>query len=524
MRQTGCQLSDVVGKEPAMFSSDMHDASFYAHLWQELGRAGHWQGEMLDRHPDGTMTARLVNIRVIRHPDGRVYRHVVQFQDITEQKRKDELIWKQANFDSLTGLPNRRLFRDRLEQEIKKAQGEGRSLGLMLVDLDRFKEINDTFGRPKGDLILLEVAERLAQSVPKTATLARLEANTFAIMMSAFEKRLHLEMVAESALTSISAPVSIAPDKLAYISASAGIATFPDDGNQADELIKNAEHGLSLAKKEGRGRFSYFSPSSQREAQAKLMLMNDLRQALGRGELQVYYQPIVEVNSGRIWKAEALLRWVHPTHGLISPARFIPLAEESGLIGEIGEWVFLEVIASIGRWQKHCGSVIEVSVNNSPVQLEMVEACAWLDRFLDSGLPRNCITVEITEGVLVKDSDQVRRCLKRLHDAGVKVSIDDFGTGFSALSYLKQFDVDYLKIDRSFIVNLVEDASDKALTETIIDMAHKLHIEVIAEGVETPAQREILVGYGCDYIQGYLYSVPLPGEQFEAMLEPHPVH
>jgi diguanylate cyclase (GGDEF)-like protein/PAS domain S-box-containing protein len=524
LRQTGDEPAKVIGRKPRMFSSDMHDAAFYQSLWQELGRKDHWQGEIWDRNHDGTAVARLVNIRVIRHRDGRVYRHVIQFYDITAQKRKDELIWKQSNFDSLTGLPNRRLFLDRLEQEIKKAHKAGTALGLMFIDLDRFKQINDTFGRAKGDRVLLEVARRLARCVPDTATLARLEGNAFAIVMSAFEMRPHLEMVAEAVIEAVSVPLAVDDGGCAYVSASVGIALYPDDGSQAEELIKSAEQAMYLAKNEGRGRFNYFSRSLQREAQTKLTLTNDLRHALARKELQVYYQPIVEVASGRIRKAEALLRWNHPIYGTVSPARFIPLAEESGLILEIGDWVFQEAIASIGRWRDRFGSVVEVSVNNSPLQFEQPGQCRWMERFLRTGLPRNSITVEITEGVLVKDSEQVRGCLKRLHDTGVKVSIDDFGTGFSALAYLKHFDVDYLKIDKSFIDHLTEDDSDKALTEAIIDMAHKLGIEAIAEGVETSAQRDMLAVFGCDYIQGYLYSRPVPREIFELLLEPSEAH
>jgi EAL domain-containing protein (putative c-di-GMP-specific phosphodiesterase class I) len=262
----------------------------------------------------------------------------------------------------------------------------------------------------------------------------------------------------------------------------------------------------------------------QREAQAKLTLTNDLRHALERREMHLFYQPIVEIASGRIRKAEALLRWSHPVHGMVSPARFIPLAEESGLIVEIGDWVVQQAISSIERWRTKYGSLVELSVNNSPAQFEQGSQCQWIDRLVRSGLPPDSLTVEITEGVLVKDSDQVRACLKRLHESGAKVSIDDFGTGFSALSYLKHFDVDYLKIDKSFIANLTEDDSDQALTAAIIDMAHKLGIQAIAEGVETRAQRDMLARFGCDYIQGHLYSRAVPREIFELMLEPQAAH
>jgi diguanylate cyclase (GGDEF)-like protein/PAS domain S-box-containing protein len=524
LRQTGCDADEVLGRKPGMFSSDMHDSAFYDRIWQELALRDHWQGEIWDRHTNGKLTARFVNIRAIHDSDGKVFRHVIQFTDITEQKLKDELIWKQTNFDALTALPNRRLFVDRLEQEVKKAQGAGTALGVMFIDLDRFKEVNDTFGRAKGDRVLLEVARRIGQSVPAAATLARIGGDSFAVAMSGVERRLHLETVAEALIEAVGAPLAVEGGERAYVSASVGIALFPDDAGQAEDLIRNAEQATAMAKKEGRARFSYFSRSLQREALSQLLLTNDLRQALARRELQLFYQPIVEVATGRICKAEALLRWTHPVHGSIGPARFIPLAEESGLILEIGEWVIDEAIASIERWRQRYGSLIEVSVNNSPVQFEQPGHCLWLDRLERSGLPPECMTVEITEGVLVKDSDQVRSCLQRMREVGAKVSIDDFGTGFSALSYLKHFDVDYLKIDKSFVANLIEDDSDQALTEAIINMAHKLGIQTIAEGVESGAQRDLLARFGCDYIQGYLYSRPVPREIFELMLAPQAAH
>lgn len=519
LRQTGRTAEEVAGRTPSVFCSDMHDAAFYERMREDLALRDQWQGEIWDRTPDGALVARLVHIRVVRDPDGKVYRHILHFNDITEQKLKDEQIWKQTNFDPLTGLPNRRLFVDRLEQEIKKCHGSGCQLGLMFFDLDRFKHINDSFGRARGDRALQEMTRRLGSRIPETATLSRLGGDSFALLVSPLDKRLQLDMLAEALIDAIAAPLPIEGDH-AYVTASVGIAVYPDDAGDAEELLRHAEQAMHLAKQDGRARFSYFTRSAQREAQAKLALTNDLRHALARHELQLYYQPIVEMASGRIRKAEALLRWAHPVHGMISPARFIPLAEESGLILPIGEWVFDEAIASIQRWQRKFGNLVELSVNNSPVQFEQVGDCEWVERLSRSGLPPSSLTVEITEGVLLKDSDQVRRCLRRLHEHGTKVSIDDFGTGYSALSYLKHLDVDYLKIDKSFVANLAEDASDQALTGSIIDMAHKLGIQTIAEGVETTAQRDLLAGFGCDYVQGHLYSRAVPRDIFELILEP----
>lgn len=523
-RQTGHALAEVLGTRPTLFDSRMHDRDFYERVWQELQTQDHWQGEILDRNKDGSFTAKYVNMRAIRHPDGRIHRHVIQFIDITEQKEKDELIWRQTNFDALTGLPNRRLFVDRLEQELRKAHGAGRGLGVLLLDLDRFKEVNDSVGHARGDAALVELTRRIEACTPEGATLGRLGSNMFALTVAEFDGRGYLEATAEAVMRAIAAPLELGTDGRVYLSASVGISVYPDDGANAADLVRNAEAAVYLAKNEGRGRFQYSTPALQQHARSKLALSNDLRAALGRGQLQLYYQPIVDVAGSPIRKAETLLRWVHPEHGLISPARFIPLAEETGMIDEIGEWVVAEAIAGIERWRQLYGWTIELSVNVSPVQFEPRSGLPWLERVVGSGLPPNSITVEITEGLLVSDAEQVRRCLGALHAAGARVSIDDFGTGFSSLSYLKDFDVDYLKIDKSFINNLTDNGSDKALTEGIIDLAHRLGIEAIAEGVETAAQRDMLAAFGCDYIQGYYFSPPVARDAFEAALERQMVH
>ncbi|AWG45886.1 MULTISPECIES: EAL domain-containing protein [unclassified Massilia] len=523
--QTGYTLEEVAGREPALLDSSMHDHGFYARLRQELAAKDHWQGEIQDRNKDGRFTAKFVNIRVIRHPDGRVYRHVIQFQDISEQKQKDEVIWRQMNFDSLTGLPNRRLFLDRLQQDLKKAQGAGRRLGVLLLDIDRFKDINDGYGYARGDEALIELTRRMARRIPADATMARLGGGMFAIAVGQGEHRLHLETIAGALIDAVAAPLRLGADELAYLSASIGISVYPDDVAdaaevQADKLLANAEHAMYLAKRAGRGHFQYFTNALQQQAAGKLRLTNELRMALARRQLHVYYQPIVEAATGRVRKAETLLRWEHPELGSVSPAIFIPLAEEAGLIDEIGDWVLDEAIASIARWREKYDCLIELSVNISPMQFERQRRLSWLERILELESAGRSITIEITEGMLVSDAAQVSRCLGALHQAGAKVSIDDFGTGFSSLAYLKNFDVDYLKIDKSFIDQLTEDgSSDKAVTEAIIGLAHRLGIEVIAEGVEHAAQRDLLATFGCDYIQGWYYSKALPRDAFEAYME-----
>ena len=516
---TGYGLGDMLGKKPSLFESSMHDRGFYDRMWQELEANDHWQGEIVDRNSDGAFTAKFVNIRLIRHPDGRIHRHVVQFQDISEQKKKDEEIWRQTNFDALTGLPNRRLFLDRLEQDMRRAHGRNGRLVILLLDLDRFKDINNSLGHAEGDAALIELTRRLCHCVPEDATVGRLGGDAFGLVIGDCDHRHHVETIAQAILDAVAVPMRLGAGELAYLSASIGISIYPDDGTDVLDLVRNAEHAERLAKRSGRGQFQYFTPSLQQQARANVMLMNDLRDALARRELQVYYQPIVEVGTQQVRKAEVLLRWLHANEGPVSPARFIPLAEESGLINEIGDWVLNEAIASARRWHQKYGSVIELSVNISPRQFAHPEPLPWLECIVHAGLPPGSITVEITEGVLVSDAEQVIRCLDALHSVGAKASIDDFGTGFSALAYLKQFELDYLKIDKSFIDKLTDNASDRAVTEAIIGLSHRLGIATIAEGVETHAQRELLEALGCDYIQGYYYSPAVSRDAFDALLE-----
>lgn len=520
-RLTGYEREDVLGQNPRLLQSGRQDKSFYQQMWHTLLREDRWQGEIWNRRKSGEFYAQWTSLSVTRHPDGSVHRHLAQFSDITDKKLKDELIWKQANYDTLTGLPNRRLFHDRLEQEIKKAHRTRHSLALMFIDLDRFKEINDTLGHAQGDQLLVEAALRILGCVRETDTVARLGGDEFTVILPEFNSTMHLERIVQNIIQRLSSPFTLNSEEVGYVSASVGITIYPNDAQDMPELLKHADQAMYAAKTEGRNRFSYFTASMQQEAHEKLALSNDLRQALTNNQLEVYYQPIVELSSGHIVKAEALLRWHHPQRGDISPAAFIPLAEEAGLISEIGSWVFREAITSVERWRRKYGRLIAVSVNKSPAQFteQSNNADSWISTLDTMGLPGNSIAVEITEGLLLDKSVTVQKRLLEFRNHGIELSIDDFGTGFSALSYLKRFDIDYLKIDRSFIHDLTEDESDKALTEAIIVMAHKLGIRTIAEGVETQAQYQLLQTFGCDYVQGFLFSPPLPESKFQALLD-----
>ncbi|BBJ00066.1 hypothetical protein FGKAn22_17580 [Ferrigenium kumadai] len=440
-------------------------------------------------------------------------------ENITEKKKSEELIWRQANFDTLTGLPNRRMFRDRLEQEIKKAHRANLPMALMFIDLDKFKEVNDTLGHDMGDILLVEAARRIVECVRESDTVARIGGDEFTVILSELEDAASIDRIAQSIIGKLAAPFLLAEDKI-FISASLGITLYPNDATVIDSLLKNADQAMYAAKARGRNRYSYFTPALQQAAEARMRLTNDLRGALENNQFKVYFQPIVDLGSNSIHKAEALIRWEHPVRGLVSPAEFIPLAEETGMIVEIGDWVFREAARQAKRLREMHHPDFQISVNKSPIQFCNNDSPyqSWFGYLQELGLPGQSISIEITEGLLMDATPHVYDKLGAFHDAGIQVSLDDFGTGYSSLSYLKKFDIDYLKIDQAFVRNLSKDTDDMALCEAIIVMAHKLGLKVIAEGVETREQEELLAAAGCDYIQGYLISRPVPPEEFEALL------
>ncbi|HLD10176.1 MAG TPA: EAL domain-containing protein, partial [Methylophilaceae bacterium] len=438
-------------------------------------------------------------------------------------REAEQLIWHQANFDLLTELPNRQMFHDRLDQDIKKASRADRPLALMLLDLDQFKEVNDTLGHDMGDVMLKDVAQRLSSCVRESDTVARLGGDEFTILLGDLVDPGSVERVAQDVLRKLTEPFHLG-NEVAYVSASIGITLYPEDATEIETLLKNADQAMYAAKKQGRNRYSYFTSSMQQAVQTRMQIANDLRGALAGDQFWVAYQPIVELATGSIHKAEALLRWQHPTQGLISPAVFIPVAEDTGLIVGIGDWVFREAAHQAKRWRVSLHPEFQISVNKSPVQFhnESQTPLAWYDHLQQLGLPGQSIAVEITEGLLLDAGTLVTKRLLEFRDAGIQVAIDDFGTGYSALSYLKKFDIDYLKIDQSFTRNLAPGSNDMALCEAIIVMAHKLGMQVIAEGVETEEQKNLLTAAGCDYAQGFLFSRPVPAEEFELLLSRKP--
>ena len=438
--------------------------------------------------------------------------------DITSTKQSTQLSWQQANFDALTGLPNRHVFIDRLHAEARKADRNAACLALLFIDLDHFKKINDLHGHAMGDLVLVEAARRMASCVRATDTLARLEGDQFSVILSGLDQVGSVERIARSIIAVLALPFELAGQR-ALLSASIGIALYPADTSGLAELVEHAHQAMTASKNAGPSSFSYYTPAFQEAARARQGIAADLRVAIAEHQFELHYQPIVSLHTGAVHKAEALLRWRHPSRGLLGPAEFIALAETNGLIVEIGDWVFRQAAQQAGKWQQSIDPAFQISVNNSPLQFRrdagLIEG--WISCLDELGLPANSLVIEITERALMDGADKVIERLRQYRAMGMQVALDDFGTGYASLSHLARFDIDFVKIDRSFIATLEHDGGDLALCEAIIAMAHKLGLKVVAEGVETKVQRALLVDAGCDYAQGYMFARPMPAAQFEAI-------
>ena len=388
----------------------------------------------------------------------------------------------------------------------------------MFLDLDRFKEVNDTLGHDMGDLLLKETAVRLTHCVRADDTVARMGGDEFTIILNELDNQLSTERIAQDILDRLSEPFRLGAE-VVYITTSIGISVYPVDGNEVEVLLKNADQAMYAAKELGRNRYHYFTSSMQDEALARMHLSSDLRGAVATDQFRLYYQPIVDFKTGIVHKAEALIRWEHPTRGLVSPVEFIPIAEDTGIIIEIGDWVFNEAVNQVMKWQRY-DPEFQISVNRSPVQFRtnLKQNLHWVNHLAALDLPGNSICIEITEGLLLDARDSVIHQLECYSKAGIQISIDDFGTGYSSLAYLRKFDIDYVKIDKSFTSNIQHGSSDMVLCEAIIVMAHKLGKKVVAEGIETQEQMDLLIAAGCDYGQGYLFSKPIPAKAFEKLI------
>ena len=437
--------------------------------------------------------------------------------DITEHKKAEALIWKQANFDALTALPNRRMLRDRWDQALNSHKRSGHGLALLMVDLDHFKEVNDTLGHAVGDELLIEASKRIAQCLRSTDTLARMGGDEFAIILTDLVGTTNIGDLTQKVVDCLHQPFELAGQDV-RISASIGISLFPQDGDGIDELLKLADQAMYEAKSKGRDRFSFFTATLQEKAQQRIRMTHDLRRALAGDEFHLVYQPIIDMATGAVTKAEALIRWNHPQRGMVPPSEFIPVAESLGMIGDIGEWVFRTAAQQVRQWRNNGLTHMQISVNKSPLQFHgrQGQARDWGEHLLSIGLPNDAIVVEITEGLLLDASPQVQTELARMRELGLKVSLDDFGTGYSSLSYLQRFDIDYVKIDQSFMKELSEGSKNLTLCKAIVRMTQELGMKVIAEGVETQHQCDLLTQAGCNFGQGYLFSRPVAAPEFEA--------
>ena len=515
---TGFEESEVIGNNPKLLSSGYHNKSYYKKMWNEIEEKGKWQGEIINKRKTGETYPEYLSINTIKDSNGKIDHYFAIFEDITQKKKADELIINQANFDSLTKLVNRNLFKNRLEEEIKRTKRFKIPFALLFIDLDNFKDINDVLGHDIGDLLLVEVSKRLSKHIRETDTLARIGGDEFTIIYTNFINPLQLEEKIKKMLESLSKPFQIDVNQV-HISASIGVTICPDDSSLSSELLKSADQAMYLSKKLGRNCYSYFTSSMQEEARLRQETINDLHKAMKLNELEVYYQPIIDLKTNQIVKAEALLRWKHSKKGFIPPDIFIPFAETSGLIVNIGNWVFKESLNQVKIWNEKYNRDIQMSINISPIQFHSKDIVAeWISYLKEINLSSKYCVLEITESSLMENHYDIEKKLCQLRNEGINVSLDDFGTGYSSLSYLQKFDIDFVKIDRSFIMDLNEENQNFSLCDAIISMANKLDIKVIAEGVETKFQKEFLEKLQCDYVQGYYFSKPINKEDFERLL------
>jgi diguanylate cyclase (GGDEF)-like protein/PAS domain S-box-containing protein len=466
---------------------------------------------------DGTAMWASVASNPIYGADGEHLGVLALVNDITRQRASVERIWQQANFDELTGLPNRYMFLDRLRLAMRKADREGAFLALLFIDLDHFKDVNDGFGHAMGDLLLAQAAQRIGACVRTSDTIARLGGDEFTVVLAGLDRAATVDRIAQSILAALARSFTLGEDE-AKVAASIGVALYPADGSDVSSLLDHADHAMYAAKHAGGNRHSYFKPEMEADARARERIGADLKLGLETGQFELLYQPIVTLKTGTVHKAEALLRWRHPLRGLLAPGEFLPFAESTGLIVDIGDWVLREAGRTVVRWQREIDPAFQVSVNKSPLQFRRDAAVYQnlLDFLRELNLPAQSLVIEIGEAVLMEGAGQVLERLRQYRAMGLQVALDHFGTGYSSLSHLKRYDIDYVKIDPSFASTIESDDGDLAMCEAIIAMAHKLGLKVVAEGVNTRIQSALLTDAGCDYAQGFMLGEPMTAEQFES--------
>lgn len=515
---TGYSSEEIVGKNPRMLRSGYHRESFYSEMWDEILNKGKWKGEIWNRRKNGEVYPQWLSINALKGSDGETSHYVGVFHDISDIKDAENKLSHQTFHDALTGLANRLLFTDRLERAMTHTQRHHDHVGLILLDLDNFKNLNDSFGHNLGDACLREIAQLLRDTCRREDTVSRIGGDEFAIILPEVTDIENVVQLARRIISAFVEPV-IVQDQNFFISASIGITLYPDDGASVEELIKNAEIAMYSAKSSGKNKFQLFTPEMNARVNRRMKIENDLREGLEKKEFLVYYQPKVDLESNSIVGVEALVRWRRPNGDIVSPADFIPIAEDTGLIVPIGEFVLETACKQAKNWHDE-GFPIGVSVNLSMRQfreknlVEMVKAILRM-----SELPATALELEITESLLMENEKSSIQILNHLKNEGIKLSIDDFGTGYSSMAYLKQMPIDSLKIDRVFVKDLPDDKNDLALTTAMVSMAKSLGLTTIAEGVETKDQYQLFKKLGCTEVQGYYCSPPVPPQTLTTLLK-----
>ncbi|MDM5178029.1 EAL domain-containing protein [Massilia sp. DJPM01] len=517
-RITQYSEADVLGRNIRMPRSNVHDSDFYRQLWDTIARDGHWRGEIWTRRKNGEVFPEWLTVSAVSSPEHGTAGYVGVFTDLSDITEANEQLQFMVNHDPLTRLPNRSLLNDRLGQAIEAAHQGQRMIAVLLLNIDRLQRVNDSIGHDAGDLLLREMAQRLLLRLHPGDTLARIGSDEFVLVLSHVDDNDDINAAAQHMLDTVAAPCQLLGHEV-VVTASVGIALFPLDGVSAGDLIRNADTALSHVKNSGRNSFRYFTSEMNTRALHWMALEHRLRSALGRAEFSLFYQPQVRLADQRVCGAEALIRWRSAELGMISPAEFIPLAEDSGLIVEIGEWVIRTACAQNKAWQDAGLRALPVAVNVSAHQITAGTLPAIVtSALLDSGMQARFLAIELTESVLMQEAELAMAQIAELRGMGVAVALDDFGTGYSSLSYLSRFALDKLKIDQSFVRNITADAKSAAIAKATIALAHGLEITVVAEGVETREQRDYLDGAGCDEVQGYFFSRPVAADQFVALL------
>lgn len=518
-KMMGFAEEEVLGVDTAKVGAQLHSHGFFRNLVSILKERGYWQGELINRRKDGERFPTWYSISQVLNTEGQVENYIAIFSDISERKKSRERIDFLAHHDSLTELPNRALLNDRLEMAINTAKRRGEKAGILFIDLDRFKNINDSLGHSAGDQILRQTAQRLTAAVRNDDTVARLGGDEFVVLLPRVRDERSLAEVAIKLRDEILKPYLL-EDMPLHLSPSIGIAVYPDDGENPSALIKNADAAMYLAKEKGRNNYQFYTPILNARTLDRLKLEYDLRSALDQAQFELHYQPQIDANTRRVYGAEALVRWRHPERGLVPPNQFIPIAEETGLIIPLGAWVIAEAARQVRCWSESGFGDLVVSVNISALQFHQAGFLNEVQVLLaQAGSEPSSLELELTESMLMADMDVSIQVLQAFRDQGYRIAIDDFGTGFSCLNYLRRLPVNILKIDQSFVRDMQTDSASLAIVTSIINLADSLGMETIAEGVETADEAMILSRQGCHLMQGYHFSKPLPAAQFEQWLQ-----